>query len=117
MRKYCVLGTVALLALAFWPTMATAADALEVTIVKLTSPVAGGSTVTLTIKTATGAKCEGTVRYRTFTGNLAAKTVGDDGTATWSWRIGADAKGNYPVAVECVQGDKKGSATATLQVN
>jgi len=117
MRKYCALGTVALLALALWPTITTAADALEVTVVKLTSPVTSGSTVTLTIKTATGAECKGFVRYRQFTSNLASKTAGEDGTATWTWRLGSDARGNYPVEVQCVQGDKKGSASATLQVS
>ena len=77
----------------------------------LTTPVSAGSTVTLTVKTATGAECKGTVRYRGFTQNLAAKAAGEDGTATWSWRLNADARGNYPVEVQCAQGDKKGSVT------
>lgn len=118
MRKYCVLGVVlVLLALAVWSSQAVAADPLEVTLVKLTSPVSAGSTVTLTVKTTTGAECKGTVRYRGFTQNLVAKAAGDDGTATWSWRLNADAKGNYPVEVLCAQGDKKGSVSAQLQVN
>ena len=118
MRKHCVLGAVlVLLALAVWSTQAAAADPLEVTLVKLTSPVSSGSTVTLTIKTATGAECKGTVRYRGYTQTLASKTTGDEGTATWSWRIGADARGNYPVDMQCAQGDKKGSVSAQLEVN
>jgi hypothetical protein len=117
MRKYCVLGTVALLALAFWPTIATAADGLEVTVVKITSPVTTGSSVTLTIKTATGAECKGVVRYRQTMSQLSTKTAGEDGTVTWTWRLGSDARGNYPVEVQCAQGDKKGSVSTTFQVN
>jgi len=118
MRKYCVLGAVLVLfALAVWSTPTAAADPLEVTLVKLTSPTTSGSTITLTIKTTTGAECKGTVRYRGFTQNLASKTTNDEGTATWSWRIGADARGNYPIEMQCTQGDKKGSLSAQLQVN
>ena len=118
MRKYCVLGAVLVLfAPTVWSTPAAAADPLEVTLVKLTSPVSAGSTVTLTIKTATGAGCKGTVRYRMFTQNLTSKAASDDGTATWSWRLNADARGNYPIDVQCAQGDKRGSLSAQLQVN
>jgi len=117
MRKYCVLGTVALLALALWPTIATAADPLEVTVVKITTPVSSGQSVTLTIKTASGAECKGAIKWRQFMSQLAAKTTGDDGTATWTWRPGNDARGNYPVDIQCTQGDKKGAVSTTFQVN
>jgi hypothetical protein len=117
MRECCVWATVSLLALALWPTLTTAAEALEVTLVKLTSPVTSGSTVTLTIKTATGAECKGEVRYRRQTQALSPKTIGDDGTATWSWRLGPDARGNYPIEMQCTQGDKRGFLTAQLVVN
>jgi hypothetical protein len=118
MRKYCALGAVlVLLALAGWSTHTAAAEALEVTLVKLTTPVSGGSMVTLTIKTVTGAECRGLIRYRQFTQPMAPKTTNDEGTATWTWRIGGDAKGNYPIEMQCAQGDKKGSLTVQLQVN
>jgi hypothetical protein len=118
MREYTGLGAVlVLLALAVWSTQAAAADPLEVTLVKLTSPVSSGSMVTFTIKTVTGAECKGQVRYRKHTQTLASKTTNDEGTATWSWRIGADARGNYPIDMQCTQGDKKGSLSAQLAVN
>jgi hypothetical protein len=117
MQKYCVLVTVVLLALAQWPTIATAADALEVAVVKITTPVSTGQTVTLTIKTASGAECKGVIRWRQFMSQLPTKTTGDDGTATWTWRPGTDARGNYPVDVQCTQGDKKGAVSTAFQVN
>jgi hypothetical protein len=117
MRKYCVLGTVALLALVLWPTIATAADALEVTVVKITTPIASGQSVTLTIKTASGAECKGVIRWRQFMSQLATKTTGDDGTATWTWRPGVDARGTYPVDIQCTHGDKKGAVSTTFSMN
>jgi hypothetical protein len=99
-----------------WPTR-VAAQQLEVTLVKLTSPASRGSVVSITIKTAAGAECKGQVRYRTQTQQLASKTSGDDGTATWSWRVGSDARGTYPIDVQCTQGDKKGFLSAQLVVD
>ena len=117
MRKYCVLGTVALLALAFWPRIATAQEKLEVTVVKITSPITSGQSVTLTIKTASGAACKGVIKWRNFMSPLPAKTAGDDGTASWTWRPGVDARGTYPVDIECTQGDKKGTTSTTFSIN
>ena len=118
MRKHHVLGGVlVLLALAMWSTQAAAAEQLVVTLVKLTTPVSAGSVVTLTIKTDTGAECKGQVRYRHLTQTLASKTTNDEGTATWSWRLGSDARGPYPVEMQCTQGDKRGFLAATLVVN
>ncbi len=118
MRRHYVLGAVlVLLALAVWSTQAAAAEQLVVTLVKLTSPVSSGSMVTVTIRTDTGAECKGSVRYRSFTQTLASKTTDDQGTVTWSWRLGSDARGNYPIEMQCAQGDKRGSLSVTLVVN
>jgi hypothetical protein len=106
-----------LLALGVWSTQGAAAEQLEVTLVKLTSPVSRGSIVTITIKSTTGAECKGTVRYRQLTQSLAPKTTNDEGTATWSWRVGSDARGTYPIEIECAQGDKKGFLSARLVVD
>jgi len=89
-----------LLALAMWSTQAAGAEQLVVTLVKLTSPTSQGSLVTVRIKTDTGAECKGTVRYRLFSQTLGPKTTADDGTATWSWRLGSDARGNYPIEMQ-----------------
>lgn len=118
MRSHYVLGAVlVLLALAMWSTQGAAAEQLVVTLVKLTSPVSQGSVVTVTIRTDTGAECKGTVRYRRSTQILASKTTNDEGTVTWSWRLGSDAQGNYPIDMQCTQGDKRGFLSATLVVN
>jgi hypothetical protein len=106
-----------LLALAMWSTQGAAAEQLVVTLVKLTSPTTSGSVVTITIRTDTGAECKGSVRYRQFTQTLASKTTSDDGTVTWSWRLGSDARGNYPIDMQCTQGDKRGFLSSTLVVN
>lgn len=47
---------------------------------------------------------------------LSSKTTGDDGTATWSWRTDSNTKGSYPIEVQCVQGDKKGSLSTNFVV-
>lgn len=121
MRRHYVLGiALVLLALAAWPMQAAAADALQITVVKLTSPASAGSTATLTIKTAAAAECKVTIRYRSVAGGvpLATKTTGDEGTATWSWRVPTEvARGNLPIDVQCTQGDKKGVLTVQLAVN
>lgn len=117
MRKWCVAGIALLLLALAVPPHGMAAEALEVTLVKLTSPVSAGSTVTITIKTATGAECKGSVRWRTWVMSLASKTTGDDGTATWSWRTDANTRGAYPIEMQCAQGDKKGSLNTQFVVN
>lgn len=118
MRRHYVLGTaLVLLALAAWSMQAAAAEQLEVTLVKLTSPVRGGDQVTLTVRTATGAECKGTVRYRFTQQVLSTKTTNNEGTVTWSWRIGSDARGSYPIDVQCTQGDKRGVLSAKLEVD
>jgi len=119
MRRHYVLGAVlVLLALAVSSTPTAAAEALEVTLVKLTSPTTAGNMVTLTIKTATAAQCKVQIRYRSITVPLAPKTTSDEGTATWSWRVPTEvAHGNLPIDVQCTQGDKKGVLTVQLLVN
>jgi hypothetical protein len=117
MPRYGVVAAVALLALALGPMIATAADALGVTVVSITTPVSTGQSVTLTIKTDSGAECKGVIRWRRFMTPLATKTTRDDGTATWTWRVGTDARGEYPVDIQCAQGEKKGAVSTTFQVN
>jgi hypothetical protein len=106
-----------LLAPAAWSMQAAAADQLEVTLVNLTSPVQTNSQVTLTIRTATGAECKGTVHYRERTQGLIPKTANNQGMVTWSWRLGKDVRGNFPIDVLCTQGDKRGSLSVTLVVD
>ncbi len=119
MRRHYVLGiALVLFALAAWPMQAAAAEALEIAVVKLTSPASAGSMATLTIKTATAAECKVQIRYRSITVPLATKTTGDDGTATWSWRVPNEVvRGNLPIDIQCAQGDKKGALTVQLVVN
>lgn len=117
-RKHYVVGVaLVLLALAMWSAQAAGAEQLVVTLVKLTSPVSQGSVVTVTIKTDNGAECKGAVRYRFQTQSLAPKTTADDGTVTWSWRLGSDARGNYPIDMQCTHGDKRGFLSVTVVVN
>jgi hypothetical protein len=106
-----------LLPLAAWGMQAAAADQLEVTLVKLTSPVKTNERVTLTIRTASGAECKGTIRYRERTQGLVPKTTDDDGTVTWSWQLGRNVRGSFPIEVQCAQGDKRGSLSVTLVVD
>ena len=117
MRRHYVLGTaLVLLALAAWSMQAAAAEQLQVTLVKLTSPVKGGDLVTLTIRTTTGAECKGNVRYKFTQGPLSSKTANDEGTVTWSWRLSPEARGSYPIDVQCTQADKRGFLSAMLEV-
>ena len=117
MRKHCALGMVVIIALVLCPTGATAADALEVKVAKITTPITSGQSVTLTIQTASGAECKGVIRWRQFMSQLPTKTTGDDGTVSWTWTPGANARGTYPVDIQCAQGDKKGSVSTTFQIN
>jgi hypothetical protein len=117
MRKHYVLGAIlVLLALSMGGTHAVADEPLEVTLVKLTSPVRTGDQVTFTIKTAAGAECGGTIRFRQSEVALTTKTAGEGGTATWSWRVQNASAGSWPIDVVCKQGDKRGRLTVRLEV-
>jgi hypothetical protein len=117
MRTYCVLGILALVLLALGPTIATAQEKLEVTVVKITTPITSGQSVTVTIKTASAARCEGQIKWRQFMSQLPAKTTGEDGTVSWTFTPGANARGTYPVDIQCAQGDKKGAVSTTFSIN
>jgi hypothetical protein len=118
MRRHYVVGAaIVLLALAACGMPAAAADQLEVALVSFTSPVTTNSQVTLTIRTESGAECKGSIRYRERTQGLVPKTAGEQGTVTWSWRLGKDVRGNIPIDVQCAKGDKRGSLSVTLVVD
>jgi hypothetical protein len=118
MRRHRVWGTaLVLFALAVWSIRAVAAEQLQVSLVNLTSPVKANSQVTLTIRTVTGAECKATVQYRERSHGLVPKTANKDGTVTWSWRLGKDVRGNFPVDVQCSQEGKQGSLSVTLVVD
>lgn len=109
-------AAIVLLALIAGTGHSVAATTLEVTLVNLTSPVSIGDQVTLTIKTAPGAECSGTIRYRSYQPvNLGVRTAGGDGTATWRWRAGDDP-GSRTITVECRLGDQRGQLLIRSEV-
>lgn len=92
-----------------------AAATLEVTLVSLTSPVRQAAQATLTIKTAPGAGCAATIRFRSVSTSLPARTAGEGGTVTWTWTAGEP--GTRTVVVDCALGDQRGQLSLTYVVN
>lgn len=74
-------------------------------ILSVTSPVAAGSTASLTAKTSPGVSCSITVRYKSGPSKakgLENKTAGSDGEVSWSWGVGSrTSSGTWPITVKC----------------
>src|SRR6185437_4971573 len=96
-----------LLPLAFGSLIATGsvsagATDLTVTLVAIASPVHPGGVVTLTVRTAPGATCQGSRQghfSNDYTIVLPPVTAASDGTASWRWRV---LSGRHPIGARGV---------------
>lgn len=93
---------------------------LRVTIVSLTSPVARGSTASLSASTVPGAACTITVTYKSGpsrAAGLVPKTASSTGRVSWSWTVGTrTTPGAWPATVVCASGGATASSTKSFVV-
>jgi len=75
------------------PTATTAAVALTLDIVSVSSPIAPGANATLVAKTAPGANCTITVYYKSGPSKaqgLTPKDADANGSVSWTWKVGTN---------------------------
>lgn len=86
----------------------------------LTSPVAPGSNVSLTIKTLPDAECTITVVYNKVASTdsgLSMKIADEFGMASWTWTVEESVPlGTWPAKVTCVLGKQSAVVQADLVV-
>jgi hypothetical protein len=99
------------------------ADALEVKLVSITSPIHPADINTLVVETSPGASCTADIHGirsagKSGTGeigHLGARTANNRGLAQWKWRVSGVA-GHRTVVVNCSAGDNKGELQVGFDV-
>jgi len=102
-------------------SVSAGATDLTVTLVAIASPVHPGGVVTLTVRTAPGATCQGSRQghfSNDYTIVLPPVTAASDGTASWRWRVlsGRHPIGARGVRVTCAAGDRSGMLATQFSV-
>jgi hypothetical protein len=114
MRNRLVLALAMALVLAL--TSLAFAQQLQITLVKVSSPVRPGDDATITVQTAPKASCIISVRYKS--GPSRARGLGPQeadaqGRVTWTWRVGSrTTPGRWPITVTCSSGGRQGTGDA-----
>ncbi len=96
------------------------APQLQMTLVKVSSPVSRGDDATITVQTTPKASCMITVRYKS--GPSRARGLGPQeadaqGRVTWTWRVGSrTTPGKWPVTVTCSSGGRQGTLETSFVV-
>jgi hypothetical protein len=115
-RSVAPLALVLVLAL----TSLAFAQQLQITLVKLSSPVRPGDGASITIQTAPKATCLITVRYKS--GPSRARGLGPQeadvqGSVAWTWRVGSrTTPGRWPITVTCSSGGRQGTLETAFVV-
>ena len=122
MRTFFAPAIASLAAILLSPSLRDArADALDVKLVSITSPVSPGGTVTLVVATEPGATCSGR-RQAHFGDEIPlrppSQVVGADGKVHWSWPTlsGMHPVGKRTVHVACTLGDRSGAVDTVFDV-
>jgi hypothetical protein len=93
---------------------------LALTEVSLTSSVARGATASVSIRTASSARCTIVVTYNSGpskASGLVPKTATGTGRVTWSWKVGTrTALGRYPIDISCSKAGQTGALALTFAV-
>lgn len=104
------------------PGGAVRAAELPISVVSVSSPVAASANATIFIRTSPGARCWGTVDYKsagTKPGkmgprDLEAQIADMEGRAAWRWPVDERAvPGRWPILVTC----EKGGTTSELRTH
>jgi hypothetical protein len=109
------------------PTKAPSAEptsapttALTLQIVSVTSPVKAGANATLRAKTVLGANCSITVYYKSGPGTasgLGPKTSDEQGSVSWTWKVGASTTpGVWRIVVTASKDGKKVTVETPFEV-
>ncbi len=109
----------ALIATLTLPSLVSA-QALQIKLVSLTSPVSPGQDATISVLTAPGAACSITVVYKSGpskAAGLGPKTTDAKGMASWTWRVGTrTTPGRWPITVACSAGSQQGTLETSFVV-
>ena len=116
MRMMALVSCFAALLVSVGPALA---DELQVKVVSVTSVVTPRAPIKLVVQTDRGATCGGSVHWQFKQGmsdfNLRQKTAGDDGTLECTWAAPQSAA-RGTIGITCSAGDKRGNASASVQV-
>jgi hypothetical protein len=93
---------------------------LPVKVTRRTVSVPRNSTASVTIRTASGARCSIIVNYPSgpsVARGLEPKKANSSGTITWKWKVGGNTtKGTHGIDIECRKGDRSGSVSTSFRV-
>ena len=102
-------------------TTTTAEAGLELSIVKVTSPVSPNASVALRAQTLPGADCSIDVEYssgQSEAKGLEPKKADSQGNVSWTWKVGAQTgAGKYKIFVTVTLGGKSGQKDTTFVVS
>ena len=93
---------------------------IKIDVISLTSPIAAGSTASLTIQTLPGANCSITVYYKSGASQaagLGSQTANASGKVSWSWKVGArTTPGLWSISVQSILNDKSATISIPFEV-
>lgn len=99
---------------------ATAAPALSIAVVSLTSPASRNSNATLVVRTTAGANCAIVVNYKSGPSKaqgLGPETADSNGRCAWTWKVGGNTtRGTWSITVTVSLNGQSNSISIPFQV-